>query len=153
MAAPTENEFYKLRLDLSNDGKKISVKQLAIKCQEYIDFCLENPLMEVDFKGKDATEVKMPKMRAMNIMGLCHWLGIVTATWYGWKKEDKYLSVITRVEQIFYNQKFQGAAAGMLNPNIIARDLGLRDHTQMNVQDDRKKAADLFPDELDAEES
>jgi hypothetical protein len=30
---------------------------------------------------------------------------------------------------IIYTQKFTGAAAGFLNPNIIARDLGLKEHT------------------------
>ena len=30
---------------------------------------------------------------------------------------------------MIYEQKFTGAAAGLLNPNIIARDLGLADKT------------------------
>lgn len=34
---------------------------------------------------------------------------------------------MTRVEQIIRQQKFEGAAAELLNPNIIARDLGLAD--------------------------
>jgi hypothetical protein len=32
-----------------------------------------------------------------------------------------------------YTQKFTGAAAGFLNPNIIARDLGLRDAIDSDV--------------------
>jgi hypothetical protein len=30
-----------------------------------------------------------------------------------------------------YEQKFSGAAAGLLNPNIIARDLGLADKSEI----------------------
>ena len=33
-------------------------------------------------------------------------------------------------EEIIYNQKFTGAAADLLNPNIIARELGLADKQQ-----------------------
>jgi hypothetical protein len=42
------------------------------------------------------------------------------------------MEVITRIDKYIYNQKFEGAAAGFLNPNIIARDLGLADKTDNN---------------------
>ena len=35
--------------------------------------------------------------------------------------------------QIIYTQKFEGSAAGLLNPNIIARDLGLNDKQELIV--------------------
>lgn len=38
--------------------------------------------------------------------------------------------IITHVRQIIYRQKFEGAAAGFLNPNIIARDLGLSESSK-----------------------
>ena len=43
------------------------------------------------------------------------------------------------------NQQFEGAAAGFLNPNIIARKLGLKEQSEVNVNDNRKQVADLFP--------
>jgi hypothetical protein len=43
-----------------------------------------------------------------------------------------FSQVITRIEKIIYNQKFTGAASGFLNPNIIARDLGLTDKVESN---------------------
>ncbi|MDC9826565.1 terminase small subunit, partial [Devosia sp. ZB163] len=36
-----------------------------------------------------------------------------------------------RVDEIIRAQKFEGAAAGLLNPNIIARDLGLADKQEL----------------------
>jgi hypothetical protein len=39
----------------------------------------------------------------------------------------EFHGVVTRVKDIIYTQKFEGASAGLLNPNIIARDLGLAD--------------------------
>jgi hypothetical protein len=38
-----------------------------------------------------------------------------------------FSKVITRIRETIYEQKFTGAASGFLNPNIIARDLGLAD--------------------------
>jgi len=39
----------------------------------------------------------------------------------------EYADIITRIGKIIYHDKYNGAAAGIFNPNIIARDLGLAD--------------------------
>lgn len=49
------------------------------------------------------------------------------------KKAEDFLSVITWAENVIYNQKFEGAAAGIYNANIIARDLGLREGVDNKV--------------------
>ena len=139
MGAPTENQFWRLRKDMTEDGRKLSVEQVADKAQEYIDYCRENPLIEIDFKGKDADRVELPKMRAMTLTGLYVHLGITSETWCQWRKDKKYSDIITRIENIFYTQKFEGAAAGFLNPNIIARDLGLVDKQEKEVTKVKKK--------------
>jgi len=36
---------------------------------------------------------------------------------------------------VIYRQKFEGASADMLNPNIIARDLGLADKKDLSSTD------------------
>jgi hypothetical protein len=41
------------------------------------------------------------------------------------------VQVTTRVDEIIRTQKFQGAAADLLNPNIIARDLGLSEKSEI----------------------
>jgi len=72
-------------------------------------------------------------MRAMTIGGLCVFLDINRATWNVWreKRPDLY-EVITRAEEIIYQQKFEGASADLLNSNIIARDLGLTDKKDLS---------------------
>jgi hypothetical protein len=40
------------------------------------------------------------------------------------------LSITLEIEKVIYNQKFTGAAADLLNSNIIARELGLSDKVQ-----------------------
>ena len=139
MGAPTENEFWKLRKDMTEDGRKLSVAQVVEKAQEYIDFCIENPLQEIDYRGKDMTMVELPKMRAMTLRGLYHWLVIDATTWAEWRDDKKYSHIIARIENLIYTYKFEGAAAGQLNPNIIARDLGLADKQEKEVTKVKKK--------------
>lgn len=68
-------------------------------------------------------------MRAMTISGMCIYLDISEDTWANYRAKKDFLGVTTRAENIIYNQKFAGAAAGLLNANIIARDLGLIEKT------------------------
>ncbi len=122
MAFPKGNDFWKLRKDFDSEAhKKLSIEQLFLKSQEYIDYVLNSPLTENDFRGKDANEVTLQKMRSMHEKGLCHHLGISTETLNNWMKDPQYFGVITQIKQLIYVYKFEGAAAGMLNANIIAR--------------------------------
>lgn len=82
------------------------------------------------FQGESWLE-KVPKMRAMTQHGLCAYLNISVATWHNYKAKADYLEVTGLIEQVIYEQKFSGAAAGLLNANIIARDLGLADKQEI----------------------
>lgn len=144
MAAPKGNQFWKLRSKHGRDKIFSSPEMLWEAACEYFDHCDNNPLIEIDFRGKDVQEVAIPKMRAYTWAGLETFLGVDSLREY--KKNPSYkdfFHVISRIEKIMYNQKFQGAAAGMLNPNIIARDLGLSDKTESKVTVEQP----LFSDE------
>lgn len=137
MAAPEGNQFWKLRSKHGRNKLFESPDLLWEAACEYFEWCDENPLMEVDFKGKDADRVELPKMRAFTLHGLCRYLDCNTEYFRNFKNQERvnaedFSSVITRIEEIIYDQKFTGAAAGFLNPNIIARDLGLSDKQQVN---------------------
>ena len=135
MAAPVGNQFWKLRSKHGRDKLFESPELMWEAACEYFDWCEENPLIEVDFKGKDAEQVDLPKMRAFTWQGLELYLDIHSLRDY--KANPKYQDfsqVINRIEKIMYNQKFTGAAAGLLHPNIIARDLGLTDKTASTVE-------------------
>jgi len=57
-------------------------------------------------------------------------------TWTDWRTDRSDLShVIAWAENVIYRQKFEGASADMLNPNIIARDLGLADKKDLSSSD------------------
>ena len=127
MAAPKGNRFWEAR---SSHGRKLlweSSDELREACYEYIGWVEENPLGEaVTYQGK-VMDKDLPKMRAMTLGGMCIFLGINQETWAEYRKRDGYTVVTKEIDEIIRTQKFEGAAAGMLNPNIIARDLGLVD--------------------------
>lgn len=129
MAAPKGNQFWLARSSHGANPKFKDPAQLWEACLEYFQWVEDNPLWEAkatQFQGVQV-DMNIPKMRAMTISGLCLFLDICEKTWANYRDKDDFVQVITRAEKVIYNQKFIGASADMLNPNIIARDLGLVD--------------------------
>lgn len=94
----------------------------------------DNPLWEAkytQYQG-EPVDITVPKMRAMTISGLCLFLDIDRSTWTDWKNVDDFSAIVARAEEVIYSQKFAGAAADLLNANIIARDLGLSDKSNVD---------------------
>lgn len=137
MAAPKGNQFWKAR---SSHGRKpifSNPDDLMDACQQYFQWVLDNPLEEekVFVHQGQVTRVTVPKMRAMTVAGLCIFIGVDRLTWSAYR-ERKGLAPVTReVDEIIREQKFTGAAADMLNANIIARDLGLSDKQEHTGKD------------------
>lgn len=128
MAAPVGNAFWKLREKHGRDKIFTTPEELWLKACEYFEWCDGNPILTLEFHGKDATECTVPKMRAYTWSGLEYYLDIDSLREYKTNDDYKDFSqVVTRIEKVIYTQKFTGAAAGVLNANIIARDLGLAD--------------------------
>jgi|SRR5690625_31396 len=140
MGAPKGNQFWKLRSKHGRDYLFASPHDMWKACCEYFQWCVDNPLIEYDFRGKDATKVEIPKMRAFTLEGLCLYLDCNTKYFQEFernlkgkktKKEKEFSHIITRVREIIYEQKFTGASSGLFNSSIIARDLGLRDKREL----------------------
>lgn len=129
MAAPKGNQFWKMRSTHGRNPIFKDSEQLWDACEQYFQWVEENPLEElkVFHNAGLITEATLPKMRAMTIDGLCIFLDISDETWANYRNKEDFIGVTTRVEKVIRTQKFTGAAAELLNPNIIARDLGLRD--------------------------
>lgn len=131
MAAPKGNEFWKAR---SKHGRKPIFENEGVLWEaacEYFQWVEDNPLHEskvVQCKGEPHV-MTLPKMRAMTIEGLVIFLDIALNTFYGYRGNEDFLQVVKRITEIIRTQKFEGASADLLNSNIIARDLGLRDST------------------------
>lgn len=144
------NRFWEARSTAGPKPKFANGDDLWKACVEYFEWVDENPLYEdrlVTFQGF-ARHEPAAKMRAMTIDGLLLFIDTTWETWGQWKKNRPDLSeIITRAEKVIRSQKFAGAAADLLNANIIARDLGLADRNELSGPDggpiETKETSDL----------
>lgn len=137
MPAPKGNRFWEAR---SSHGRKpifASPEDLWEASVEYFAWVEDNPLWEdkvTSYQGINTHE-PVAKMRAMTVDGLCIFLDIGKQTWYDYSARDDFSEITTRIESVIRSQKFAGAAAELLNANIIARDLGLADKSELSGKD------------------
>ena len=134
MGAPQCNEFWKAR---SSHGRKPAFNDPDVlwdACEQWMRWVENNPLMQekiFHYQGV-CTREQVPKLRAMTLDSLYTFLDISKQTWMRMRDKPEFDEVIERVERITRDQKFTGAAADLLNPVIIARDLGLKDSSEIS---------------------
>lgn len=128
------NELWKLAQNYMRKDRRYEADTLMMKILQYFVWADDNPLIEnklVTYEGVSNLE-EIPKLRATTITGCCLFLGIPDKTWRDWRQERMDLSPVLRfAESWMYQRKFDGAAAGLLNPMIISRDLGLAEKTEV----------------------
>lgn len=139
MGAPKGNRFWEAR---SRHGRKphfeegpAGAQKLYECCCDYFAWVEDNPLYEaklVSYEGVSSLE-SVPKVRAMTIGSLSLFLGAGPGVWYTWRQTREDLrQIIDWAETCIREQKFGAAAAGLLNANIISRDLGLADRQELS---------------------
>lgn len=144
MAAPKGNQFWKIRSKHGRDKLFASAELLWEAACEYFQWVNENPLKEeitYHYQGK-IIRGEVDKKRPYTYDALCLYLGCATSYIRNFKLElaksadskekDDFTAVIEQISQTIYTQKFEGAASGFFNANIIARDLGLKDKTEID---------------------
>lgn len=140
MAAPRRNQFWKNRSKHGRDKLFTTPDLLWTAATEYFEWCDKNPwikneaIKSGDYAGQI---VKVPTSRPYTLTGLCLYLDVNADYFRQFKEnlkenEQDFSWVITRIEEIIYTQKFEGAAIGAFNANIIARDLGLTDKKELD---------------------
>jgi len=138
MAAPKNNQFWKLRSKHGRDKLFETPDLLWQAACEYFQWCVDNPIEAEDNKGtRNVNTVKFN--RPFTLKGFClyvdaseHWLTEFKKT-----ATEDFLYIIRKIEAIIYNQKFEGAAIGIFNANIIARDLGLKERSDITTDDEK----------------
>lgn len=110
-------------------------QKLLEACTDYFTWAEDTPLLEekvMSYEGMVITH-DSPRLQALTILGLCIFIDISSSTWREWRQTRPDLSaVIEWAEAVIKQQKFVAAAAGLLNANIISRDLGLADKTELS---------------------
>lgn len=131
MAAPKGNTYWKQAKGFAvGNPKKYTPEELWNKALEYFEWIEKNPLKEEKVFGT-GVRMKVNKMRAMTLTGFYLFAEIDKKTFEKYCNDEAYIPVTTRIRDIIYTQKFEGAAADLLNPNIIAREIGLADKTDI----------------------
>lgn len=128
-----------------------SPQEMWDRAVEYFKWCGQHQLVEekIGFFQGEPTSGFVGHKRPMTQKGLCIFLGVTVSTWHNYKKNTEYLEVIEAIEDIMFEQKFAGAAVGLFNANIIARDLGLTDKQEIKMDN-----AQVTPwDEIGEDES
>jgi hypothetical protein len=137
MSATKGNQFWKQRATHGRDKIFKTPSIMLNAAYEYFQWVESNPLNKA-ITHQGAVTGYEGVMRAMTIKGLCIYWGVNSFYLNDFvknldlqKDEDKDFSqVISTIKEIIETQKFEGASAGLLNANIIARDLGLSDKTE-----------------------
>lgn len=130
MSAPENNKFWELRATHGRDLIFSSPEILWDAAKEYFETTVARPWIQEDWVGKDAIKVERKTTPPFTIHTLCIFLDISVQTWHDYRHRKDFIEVVTRIEQIIYAQKFEGATVGAYNSSIIARDLGLVDKTE-----------------------
>ena len=152
MAAPKGNKFWLKRATHGRDRIFKTANDLMEGANEYFNWVSDNPLGKAVVYQGDVMDEGEPLMRAMTVKGLCIFLDVNSDYLAAFEKgldlktdDGKDFSrVITTIRDIIYEQKFTGAAAGLLNPNIIARDLGLKDKSEQDITSGGKELRNNF---------
>ena len=126
------NQFWKMRETHGRNPIFESPEQLWTAACEYFQWVENNPLLEEKiFHSSGAiTKDTIKKMRAMTIRAMCFFIGLSRQGWQEYSEKPDFSDIVKEIEDVIYSQKFEGAAADLLNSNIIARELGLSDKVQ-----------------------
>jgi hypothetical protein len=134
--APKGNKFWKMRSSEGFKPKIETVEQLRRMAEEYFDWVHDNPLMEaIVHQGQVNEEQAKPLPRPMTLAGMYIFMDIGHETWAKYRRirDPEFVEEMMRIEQIIRTQKFEGAAAGLFNYAIIARDIGLKEESKVEL--------------------
>jgi hypothetical protein len=129
--------LWRLPKKMGRPRKFETAETLLTECLEYFEWVQNNPIYDAEVvKYKDSYVLaQVTKMRAMTVRGLCIFLNIARSTWQEYvKPAHDFSAIAARVEMMIYTQKIEGTAAGLLNPAIIMRELGMADKKDIDAR-------------------
>ena len=126
------NKFWLARSKHGRNPIFKDAAQLRDACFEYFQWVEDNPLLEekIFHASGVITKDTITKMRAMTIRAMCFFIGLSRQGWQEYSEKPDFSDIVKEIEDVIYSQKFEGAAADLLNSNIIARELGLSDNVK-----------------------
>ena len=122
---------------------RYSPEDLAEEFKKYIADLEENQIeVETNYRYQTSNDERRQQRRTQRYARppkildfVTRWLGMTHQWWYSLpngKRGADYEAVIERITQYCYDVKYDGAVVGLYNPNIIARDLGLKENIEIS---------------------
>lgn len=126
-------------------GRPVSYEpqELWEKAVEYFEWCKASPLKEGKLFGTGLSG-KVDHPKAFTKQGFCAFAGISPRTFDTYAVRAEYEQITDTIRAIMFDQKFSAAAVGLMNPNLIARELGLADRIKQETQ-----LTDMTEDQLE----
>ena len=145
---PEGNQFWLRRGKHGRDRIVQDPEALIETANEYFQYCVENPIPVIDFKGSQVQEVDFKRPQVFEKSGLLVFLGVnkwETITNLRNVSKD-FSDAVDYIENVIFYQKYSNAVVGMYNATLIARDLKIADVTESTVKD---SVSDLSDAELE----
>lgn len=141
--APKGNEFWKLRTKHGRDKIFKTPSELWLEARKYFQWCEANPWKKIDFKGKDADKVIIETPRPFTLTGLAVFLDVSSEYIQQFERERRkedteeardFLRVLTRIREIIYTQKLEGAMVGTFNASVVSMEIGLKNKAEVELK-------------------
>lgn len=139
------NQWWKLRTTHGVQSLFNDPMVLLKGAEEYFNMVDDNPIEEIEEHEAHGIQIKKVVKRhkkPYTLAGFCLFLNVGKTYWSEFKKSvtgksGDFPKVIELIENAMYAQKLEGAASGIFNANIIARDLGLRENIDNTTQGEK----------------
>lgn len=116
--------------------KSITPEQLFEMGVAYFEWAEANHIKAAEtasFQG-EVSESLVHKVRVFTINGFALFAGCTLNTLNRYRSEPGYAEVMEFIDSVVYEQKFQLAANGMVNPGFIGKDLGIDKPANITVE-------------------
>lgn len=126
--APKGNEYWRARKSHGQPKKFQTPRDLWERAADYFSWVEQNPLYKpIYFHDRGSViEIELERVRPLSIRGLCLHLGISVQTFLNYERREScrdYFEVCEYIRTVISNYNFTRAAAGLLNPCVLARML------------------------------
>lgn len=154
MAAPKGNSFWKFRTKHGRDKIFSTPESLWEAAVEYFEFTDKRKWQKDDWVGKDAIKVKRKTETPYSLKGLFLYLDVSDRYFIDFEEalegknddvSNGFSHVITRIRNIIYTQKYEGAVVGAFNANIISKELGMSEKISTDITTGGKPLPESAP--------
>lgn len=116
-------------------SERVTPEQLFDLAVKYFTWAEENAIKAAEtaaFQGVVSSS-KVNKPRVFTISGLALFCCFTQKCFSDWRKKDGYADVMSFIDSVIYEQKFQLAVNGIINSNFAAKEMGIDKPAEVNV--------------------